>query len=68
MISLDGRIVAATSYGAKQLALRLSVSHEPMIAASNRQIFKSLHEWVMSSDFIVMVIEVLDYGILLIGI
>lgn len=68
MISLYWCVVTATANSAKQFALRLRVSHEPVITTTNRQVLKALHQRMVRSNLVVVIIKILDDRILLIGV
>ena len=66
MVSLNRCIVTATTDGTEKLALRLGVSHELVVVTPNGQIFETLHAWMMSSNFIVVIVKVLNDRILMV--
>lgn len=69
MILLNRRVITASSDSSKQQGLRLCVPHEPAISAPNREVLKSLDpRMVRSYLLIVVVVEILYFGVLEIGI
>lgn len=69
MIFLDWRVVTAPSNSAKKFGLRLRVPHESMIAAADRQVFKTLQSGMMCPYLLVIVVvEILNDRVFMIWI